>query len=151
MLAVQLPTSRRAQRSIASTFPCPLQCERSGASRLLTPVSVRFSSLFCFCHTAAPGKHIVCDKPCACRSPLFSALFFLFFHVAFMLYYILVIVGRFWPLTNRCSLAELDKIIDACGAAGVQVNPAHASIAIQLLSLNVHRVHVTVLICCSLC
>ena len=94
----------------------------------------------------------MCDKPCACRSPLFSALFFSFsmLRLCYIDHYILVIVGRFWPLTNRCSLAELDKIIDACGAAGVQVNPAHASIAIQLLSLNVHRVHVAVLICCSL-
>jgi hypothetical protein len=63
----------------------------------------------------------------------------LYFHVAFI-----VIVRRFWPLTDGCSLEELDKIINACSAAGVQVNLAPASTATQLPSLNVHRVHLTV-------
>jgi hypothetical protein len=63
----------------------------------------------------------------------------LYFHVAFI-----VIVRRFWPLTDGCSLEELDKIINACSAAGVQVNLARASTATQLPSLNVHRIHLTV-------
>lgn len=95
MFAVLAPTSRRSQRSTASTYLCPLRCEPSGPSRPPRPVcfsgfgfvSVIMFRKRCFLHSshAASGKHILCDKPVACRSPPFQsnamAHFFSQFHL----------------------------------------------------------------------
>ena len=48
----------------------------------------------------------------------------------------IIFAGLFRLLTHRRSLAELNQIIDACAAAGVQVSVAliaHASIAAVIL------------------